>query len=184
MRSFIALPTGLQQRKYISIAKCCVALYPLPSYSRGIILAGILFLRRISDNRLVWTISDALFQTLCGTAALTNLILVTTMWDTVKEEMGLKREKELCSGMWKSMLELGCRTARFANTFDSAWRIVKLLADNPRRIPLALQVEMVDKQQRFPSTSLGLFLSKSQRPPNPNPLVHMTELRRILGSKK
>jgi hypothetical protein len=132
---------------------------PFSSYARDITISGLLFLHRISDNRMSGTPLKNLmmFQKLCGTAALMNVILVTTMWDTVDENTGLKREQELRSDFWKSMLELGCRMVRFDNNFDSAWGIVKLLTDTPR-IPLALQVEMVDKQQRLPFTAAGSSL--------------------------
>ncbi|KAF6807900.1 hypothetical protein CMUS01_14011 [Colletotrichum musicola] len=77
------------------------------SYKDTVKLHGIIYLHRITDRRLGGSAMRNLFmfQKLCGQDALKNVILVTTMWEDVKEEQGNKREEELkkkpefCGGM-------------------------------------------------------------------------------------
>jgi len=67
------------------------------TYKRNIKLSGLLYFHRISDNRMAGTPLKNLrmFQELCGHNALRNIILTTTMWLDVEEELGSVREKEL-----------------------------------------------------------------------------------------
>lgn len=65
-----------------------------------------------------------MFQNLCGTEALKNVVLVTTMWDEVGEEEGSNRENELTARYWNAMIDLGCHTSRFYNNTKSASDIV------------------------------------------------------------
>ena len=97
-----------------------------------------------------------MFENLCGKDALKNVILVTTMWDEVEEEEGRNREKELSNNHWNSMLELGCRTARFYNNTESAWDIVSRFQD--ARCTVLLQREMVDLGLELAETSAGRTL--------------------------
>ena len=83
-----------------------------------------------------------MFQNLCGTEALKNVVLVTTMWDVVGEEEGYNRENELTAKYWKTMIDLGCHTSRFYNNTKSALDIVSQFQD--ARCTVLLQKEMVD----------------------------------------
>ena len=83
-----------------------------------------------------------MFQNLCGTEALKNVVLVTTMWDLVGEEDGYNRENELTANYWKTMIDLGCHTSRFYNNTKSALDIVSQFQD--ARCTVLLQKKMVD----------------------------------------
>ena len=67
-----------------------------------------------------------MFQNLCGTEVLKNVVLVT---DEVEEEEGNNRENELSTRYWKTMIELGCHTSRFYNNPESALDIVSQFQD-------------------------------------------------------
>jgi len=97
-----------------------------------------------------------LFEKLCGKGAFQNVILTTTMWDKVDESMGSMREEELRKTYWKAMVSVGSGLARFRNTHDSAWEIIGRFT-RPR-VPLKLQVEMVDKGLKLAETTAGLTL--------------------------
>jgi Sec-independent protein translocase protein TatA len=97
-----------------------------------------------------------LFEKLCGKGAYQNVILTTTMWDKIDESMGSMREEELRKTYWKAMVSVGSGLARFRNTHDSAWEIVARFT-RPR-VPLKLQVEMVDKGLDLAETAAGLTL--------------------------
>jgi hypothetical protein len=65
-----------------------------------------------------------IFANFCGQKAMPNVVIATTMWDKVDEEEGNEREDELKRDFWTGMVADGCRTERFENTYDSAWRII------------------------------------------------------------
>jgi hypothetical protein len=76
-----------------------------------------------------------MFQKLCGTDALQNVILATTMWDLVDEKTGNEREEELRTRYWRSMIDFGSQVARFRNTYESAWEIVRRFKGRPQVLP-------------------------------------------------
>ena len=65
-----------------------------------------------------------IFASLCGHKAMPNVVIATTMWGKVSKEEGNEREDELRRDFWGEMVAHGCRTERFENTYDSAWRII------------------------------------------------------------
>jgi hypothetical protein len=88
--------------------------------------------------------SYRIFTKLCADVAMTNVILVTTMWATIALEVGEKREEQLKAGIWKDMLDKGAITARFMHTHKSAWEIVHLLVSKEcLRAPLIHQ-QLID----------------------------------------
>jgi hypothetical protein len=121
-------------------------------------LAGILYFHRISDNRMAGTPLKNLrmFHELCGKKALRNVILVTTMWSEVDQEVGSRREEALRQKYWKGMIDEGSSTARYKGTLSSAWEILDhIIQDAHRRKAVLLQTEMVDMRMQLPETSAG-----------------------------
>ena len=121
-------------------------------------LSGILYLQRISDNRVAGTPLKnlSIFHKLCGKDALQRIILTTTMWDDVQIRTGDQREKELCAGYWKAMAEQGSKVARFLHTTESAWNVVEpILLDANRRCAVEIEHEMVDLKKRLSETRAG-----------------------------
>jgi hypothetical protein len=94
-----------------------------------------------------------MFRELCGKQALENIILVTTMWDEVEEDVGSQREKELRGKYWRAMIDHGSATARYNGTLESAWDIVERFTT--RRHAVLLQREMVDLKKELPETAAG-----------------------------
>lgn len=93
----------------------------------------------------------SMFKELCGADALQNVILTTTMWDEVTEEMGARREHQLQAEFWGPMMSCGFQMARFHSTHESAWDIINKFDAKPR--PIRVQVEMVDRGKSLASTS-------------------------------
>src|SRR6266540_6334994 len=87
---------------------------PILRYNRHIRLTGLLYFHRISDNRMAGTplnnfrAFEKLFED-----DFNGIILTTTMWDEVDEDLGAEREKELTDVYWKSMIERGSSVKRF-----------------------------------------------------------------------
>ncbi|PPR03432.1 hypothetical protein CVT24_012701 [Panaeolus cyanescens] len=132
------------------------------TYNADIKLSGILYLHRITDNRMSGSPHRNLrmFGQLCGDQASRNVILITTMWDNIEIEVGLRREKELREKFWKMMLKHGSITERFDNREASAWRIVNSIltrSDTAKDI-LLLQEELVELRKNLNETSAGVTL--------------------------
>lgn len=121
-------------------------------------LAGIIYLHRITDNRMAGTPLKNLrmFANLCGDDAIGNVILASTMWRQGKEAIEERREAELKSKYWKGMIDQGSEVVRFHRTFDSAWTIVDII-DRKRdtRHSLLLQEEMVNLSMQLSETQVG-----------------------------
>ncbi|KAJ8507570.1 hypothetical protein ONZ45_g10072 [Pleurotus djamor] len=137
-----------------------IANWLVDMYKQKITLSGILYLHRISDNRIAGTPLRNLevFQDLCGPMALANVIFTTTHWNEVEESVGQARQAELTSTYWGPMLNAGSRTSRFDRTYTSAWDIVQMFHPVLQPLPLLLQIEMVDQGKMLAQTSAGLTL--------------------------
>ncbi|KAI6040123.1 P-loop containing nucleoside triphosphate hydrolase protein, partial [Pisolithus marmoratus] len=99
------------------------------TYKKNIKLGGVLYMHRISGNRVSGTLlrNYNMLKELCGKDNFKNIILVTTMWDEVTEEVGSARERELQSDFWRSMISFGSTIHRFEGTMESAWKIINSL---------------------------------------------------------
>ncbi|KAF9469797.1 hypothetical protein BDZ94DRAFT_1243279 [Collybia nuda] len=87
-------------------------------------VAGILYLHRISDNRITEPpfTNQATFQTFCGEDIGKKICIVTTYWDKVDQSTGEKREKDIEN----KYCAAGTPMARFElnKAHDSAWLAV------------------------------------------------------------
>ena len=99
-----------------------------------------------------------MFGELCGDQAVKKVVLVTTMWDRVQQDTGVRRENELVENYWKKMINLGASTAHFSNTADSAWKIVEIILKHHESQVLLLQEEIVDFKRALNETEAGKTL--------------------------
>ena len=130
-------------------------------YKNGIKLTGIIYLQRITDNRIVSTPCQRnlrMLEELCGDQALKKVVLVTTIWDKVQPDTGVRREKELFESLWKMMIDHGALTARFTNSADSAWNIIDSILKCQETDVLPLQEELVDLERALSETQAGKTL--------------------------
>jgi hypothetical protein len=131
-------------------------------YEKDIKLAGIVYLRRITDSRWNGTPlrNIRMFGELCGDQAMKEVVLVTTMWDRgISQEVSNKREEVLFNtNCWKTMIDHGASTARFLNSADSAWDIIDLILNQHDFEALLLQEELVDLKRRLIETQAGKML--------------------------
>ncbi|KAF7983548.1 hypothetical protein HWV62_21122 [Athelia sp. TMB] len=130
------------------------------TYKRRISLTAILYLHRITDNRMTSNViaNTDMLQRLCGNAALSNIILVTTMWDSVDQKTGERREKQLQDIFWRSMVGHGSQNARFSLTSESAWDILGPFTGH--FFPATLQIQTGTMAAEIPlfKCSFGSFL--------------------------
>ncbi|WQF90245.1 Putative GTP binding domain, P-loop containing nucleoside triphosphate hydrolase [Colletotrichum destructivum] len=130
-------------------------------YEDGKKLAGIIYLHRISDNRMTGSALRNLrmFKELCGENAYKHVVLATSMWS--KENFGVakRREHELIGdgGFWAEMATRGSPVRRWHNC-DSAFEVIDLLmSEKEAHGPATLQIqrELVDEQKRLERTAAG-----------------------------
>jgi len=93
------------------------------------------------------------FRQLCGDDAMSRIVLTTTMWDEVDEEVGNQRLEELKESYWKPMIKQGSMPFRYWNTQESATELLHLVAKKRREV--RLQKEIGDKHMELRETSAG-----------------------------
>lgn len=103
----------------------------LDSYKGDVDLARVIYLHRVSDNRMPGSLRNNLntLKELCNQKAMPDVIVATTMWDTLSSDAVVKREEELSSDYWKDLLQGGWEVGRFENTRESAWHIIGSLPE-------------------------------------------------------
>jgi len=100
-----------------------------------------------------------LFCNLCGDDALKNSVLVTNMWGKVDVKKGEKREAELRDKFFKSAIDKGAQLIRHDNTAKTAHNILRYIINN-RRLPLRIQIELVDEKKKLLETVAGEVLNR------------------------
>ncbi|EQB46468.1 hypothetical protein CGLO_14483 [Colletotrichum gloeosporioides Cg-14] len=133
------------------------------SYKSKLKLSGIVYLHRIKDEKVSNGIQRNfdMFRYLCGDNFFSNVFLVTTFWDELKDnETGEKRERELLKkpDWWSEMKSKGSQIRRFSNTQQSAVDLLWEVAGLP---PVVLQVqkEMVEQGLDVVNTTAGVALN-------------------------
>jgi hypothetical protein len=132
-------------------------------YEEKVLLSGVLFLHRISDNRFggVATRNFNMFRQLCGTETLKNVVIGTTMWSKVTEEEGQRNEEQLKTSpkFFQKALNNGATMLRHDGTLEGAHALLRKLFGNK---PKALQIqrEIVDEKKNIENTAAGIELDK------------------------
>ena len=99
-----------------------------------------------------------MFGELCGDKSAKNVVLVTTMWDKVRNEAdALKREDSLKLRYWNVLLYHQASVARFYNDQTTAWNIINHGTGRDRTAVL-LQEEMVTLGRNLNETNAGKAL--------------------------
>ncbi|KAF9260101.1 hypothetical protein L218DRAFT_974435 [Marasmius fiardii PR-910] len=118
------------------------------TYKKGKKLAGVIYLHRISDVRMggISFRNFKMFRQLCGEETLKNVVIATTMWSNVSQNVGEARELELKTNdsFFKPFLDKEGRVVRHDDTPLSARAILRLLIQN-EPLPLHIQTELVDE---------------------------------------
>lgn len=131
----------------------------------GYNLKGIIYLHRITDNRMQGSAirNLDLFKKLVGEDALANVVLATTMWSEMKDiEKANERDSELREEYWGDMRRKGSVTTRFDGTTASAEGIVSQLLGR-KSVVLKVQEQLVDQRMSLKQTAAGAFLEPKIR---------------------
>ncbi|KAF5359402.1 hypothetical protein D9756_003396 [Leucocoprinus leucothites] len=135
------------------------------TYKGDVKLSGLIYLHRITDNRMAGSPYRNLrmFGNLCGDLTMSRVVLVTTMWDRVGTMDGNRREGELKEQFWRVLIEKGSGVDRLKTSDQrDAWRIVNgLIERSKERDRVLLQEELVDLKRRLNETEAGKTLYDS-----------------------
>ena len=126
------------------------------SYENGYKINGLIYLHRITDNRMQGTNPKNLrmFKKLVGDSSLKNVVLATTMWDLVTPEDGEAREADLKARYWDQLVRFGMQVRRLDRA-GANWSIVDELMKNIDPQPLLIQTELVDDRKTLDQTTAG-----------------------------
>lgn len=125
-------------------------------------VAGVVYMHRISDNRCTGSPQNnkMLFDILCQNDSKKNVVIATTMWKRVNENVAAGREEELGKKRWREMLLEGMRIMRFHDSFTSAWEIIDnvLKSRNTSAASPAPRIEMdlAHSQLKFDDIERGI----------------------------
>ncbi|KAF2463865.1 uncharacterized protein BDR25DRAFT_297312 [Lindgomyces ingoldianus] len=129
----------------------------LKQYRLGIRLKGIVYMHRITDNKMSGSARRyfEMFQRLCGEQSMSNIVLLTTMWNQLSErKVGLKRERELRDQYWNVMESKGSTIRQFDGKPATAKALVCRLARKPD-VVLDIQTELVHEGKMLEETTAG-----------------------------
>ncbi|TFK74165.1 hypothetical protein BDN72DRAFT_956009 [Pluteus cervinus] len=132
-------------------------------YEQGMKLSGVVYLHRISDNRMggISTRNFRMFRQLCGDSSLKNVVIATNMWGLVDEDVAEEREAELAGhdAFFKPVLEKGAQLARHLNTTGSGHDVLRRIINN-NPLPLRIQRELIDEGIDITKTAAGAELNR------------------------
>ncbi|CAE6491266.1 unnamed protein product [Rhizoctonia solani] len=135
-----------------------IAGYLSANYGQGQILSGIIYLHRITDNRMGGANARTfnLFRKMCGTQTLKNVIIATNMWSNPATDIQERREQQLQTEFFKVALDGGARMIRRdTQGRESAHRIIRqLIGQAP--LPLRIDVELGDEKKELYDTEAGM----------------------------
>lgn len=124
-------------------------------------ITGILYLHRISDDRMLGSSVRHLrvFHAFCGSSCMRNVLILTTHWDRTPREVGEARENELREHYWNELISNGARVMQFdTRTPECAQDITKSLMCN-QPLKLAIQKQM-EQHRTFEKTDVGRIVNE------------------------
>lgn len=129
-------------------------------YRLGISLKGIIFLHRITSTRFSGSEKRYLetFRRICGEHAFPNVALVTTMWKSVDQSIGLRREVQLQTDFWADLIAKGSLVFQYNGSADMAQAIVGQMMANDD-VLLDIQKELSVERRKLDRTAAGSKLA-------------------------
>lgn len=123
-----------------------------------------------------------MFRKLCGNKILSNVLLVSTMWEVLPEVAdGCNREKELVEteDFWGALKSSGAEVCRHDNTLDSAMSLLGQLVGS-KKVTMSIQDEMVTEHKALIETQAGLEVQAELRQERERFKKEITEAQEML----
>ncbi|TDL14538.1 P-loop containing nucleoside triphosphate hydrolase protein [Rickenella mellea] len=139
-----------------------IAKYLVKSHMAGTKLTGVIYMHSIIDRKVEGSTRRIfrMFQELCGSRNLNQVVIATTWWDKVDAPLAVEREGQLCSDktLFKPMLDLGATMVRHEmrhdHGFSSAQNILHYLLQY-KTMDLKIQKQLVNEKRSLPVTNAG-----------------------------
>jgi hypothetical protein len=134
-------------------------------YDSKMKLGGIIYLHDISHPRMLGSDRQNLevFQDLCGSKALSSVVIGITKSGEISKGLSEKRQNELSSGYWKEMIDAGAIVRELGNNTPSTRNLINNLLENmlPTVEAIDIQSEIVDFSKLVPETNAGKRLKST-----------------------
>ena len=131
--------------------------YLLETYARKILLTGIILLQPITGNRVKGSEKRRLrlFEKICGEAAFSHVVIATTMWSELNNNVdGESRVAERMSDFWGDLLKGGAVVVNHDNTPELALAIIEKLVKKGT-VALQMQKELEKSNGCVVATAAG-----------------------------
>lgn len=149
-----------------------VAFFLANAYKTTVQLSGIIYLHRITDDRMSGSglRNLKMFKKLCGEDAYKRVVLGTTMWGNLNGpnlsyDTGVKREEELLTrkDWWGLMRDRGSTVFRHDGSKECAMKLVESMIERGYQdgpVLLNIQKEMIDDKKSLEDTAAGQEVEK------------------------
>jgi hypothetical protein len=143
------------------ICTCC------DSHKGGVSIGGMIYVQRITDMRMSGSSLRSLriFEKICGDWNFENVLVVTTMWGSLKTKeardaaMIRQNMMEERPEFFGNMIKAGAKIEPHQGDSESGRRIVGIIADRKRMLLLQLQSEMESSAtMKLERTTAGRYL--------------------------
>jgi hypothetical protein len=128
------------------------------TYRVKVKLTAIIYLHPIVNDRLEGSALDnlSMFRKLCGPDCFSNIVLATSFWSRVDQEVGARREAELkdTEEFWGGMIRRGSEVIRLPNSRTEMVLLLVRLAQK-KKIDLQIQHELVEHGLSITETEAG-----------------------------
>ena len=140
-----------------------VASFLATTYKRRVLLTGIVYLHPIFFVRMTGASMRnlRLFKELVGAEGLSRVVLATTMWDTGEQSVFERREEELLTIFWRSLIEQGSTVHRLNGQREAALSLLSTLVQSAHEdgITVQIQRELIDDRKTLDQTAAGQSLA-------------------------
>lgn len=155
-------------------------------------ISGIIYLHRITDNRMTGTsaVNLQMLKKLCGELFYPHVTLVSTMWDKIPNEdmhvLARNREQQLIeSDYWDEMVRRGSRIFQFHGDRDSGLNILRNFSKSTAdKLPLPQLVAERNQGRAWEETSAGQIILEERHRREQKRIKDMAEEKAELEAEK
>ncbi|KAI4598704.1 hypothetical protein KJ359_002596 [Pestalotiopsis sp. 9143b] len=155
-------------------------------------ISGIIYLHRITDNRMTGTsaVNLQMLKKLCGELFYPHVTLVSTMWDKIPTEdmhvLARNREQQLIeSDYWGEMVRRGSRIFQFHGDRDSGLNILRNLSKSTAgKLPLPQLVAERNQGRAWEETAAGQIILEERHKREQKRIKDMAEEKAELEAEK
>ena len=150
------------------------------------LLTGVILLQPVTGNRVQGSEKrrTRLFEKICGPNAFGHVIIATTMWSELRDELeGQSRvqQRKNAPDFWGQMINHGAQVVKHDNTASCAISIIRSLISRST-VTLQMQGELENSNGRLSATSAGQQLHSDLSDTSRKVLAQLEEVQAQLQS--